>query len=682
MDTADLPRHQRPTKLGRFLFGVPYYPEHFSAADREHDAERMAAAGVNVVRMGEFAWDRMEPRRGAFDWSLFDETLARLGAADIDTILCTPTATPPRWLTHGHDDWLRVDADGRRMEHGSRQHCCTNNPRFRAESRRITRAMAEHFAGVQHVIGWQTDNEIYCHFSKCYCPACVSAFRHWLRGRYGGIEALNAAWGAAFWAQSYGEFEQIPLPDHHGRPTHANPTHERDYDLFLSDAAADFQREQVQILRAADRRWWVTHNGMFGPIDYWRFTEDLDFLGVDVYPSFGGSAPADALWGAFKNEQCRAVSGGYIVPEQQGGPGAQKPFMHPTPRPGQMRLWAWQSIAHGADGVLHFRWRTCRFGAEMYWCGILDHDNVPRRRYEEFRREGAELKRLGPRIAGTVLDVRAAVLLEQEQIEAQGAIHMGLPYTHHQAQIAYGELWRRHLPCGCVNTADSFAGLKLLVLPSMPLMDEPLAAKLRGFVAGGGVLLATARTATRDRNNHVTAATPPGLLADLFGVTVEEFGRIEPGAMSFSLPGGVRPAGEGYEILRLRGARASAAWAAVDDDAPHAAVGAPAIAINGAGKGAAVYAGTFLTPDNVGTIMEIALALTDIAPLAACDDHVEVTCRHGGAGAGRRLVFVLNHYPQPKGVRGLPEGTELLTGTACTGALELAPWEVAVVEPA
>jgi beta-galactosidase len=169
------PIHLRPSQFPNFLFGVAYYPEHWPRDQRLADPARMAAADVNVVRLAEFAWDRMEPRLNEFDFSLFDETINRCGDVGIDTILCTPTAAPPRWLTAAHPDWLRVDADGRTMTHGSRQHCCTTNRGFRAASRRITQAMADHFAANPRVIGWQTDNEFHCHFSECHCPACLSA---------------------------------------------------------------------------------------------------------------------------------------------------------------------------------------------------------------------------------------------------------------------------------------------------------------------------------------------------------------------------------------------------------------------------------------------------------------------------------------------------------------------------
>lgn len=164
--------HKNPTNLKTFYYGAPYYPEHWDAATREKDPEWMAEAGFNVVRMAEFAWDLMEPREGEFNFALFDETIARLGEKGIVTILCTPTATPPRWLTRAHPDVLRVNADGATMQHGSRQHACPSSPVFRAYSRAITQAMAAHFADNLHVVGWQTDNELNC------CRSLSYAFLH------------------------------------------------------------------------------------------------------------------------------------------------------------------------------------------------------------------------------------------------------------------------------------------------------------------------------------------------------------------------------------------------------------------------------------------------------------------------------------------------------------------------
>lgn len=674
---SSLPRHQRISKLPEFLFGTPYYPEQWRPQDRENDPERMAATGMNVVRMAEFAWDLMEPRRGEFHFELFDETIAKLGDKGIKTILCTPTAAPPRWLTAGHDDWMRVDCNGRRMTHGSRQHCCTNNPEFRKESERITQAMALHFANNPHVVGWQTDNEMFCHFSECYCSSCLTAFQAWLQKKYGDITTLNRSWGTAFWALTFDSFDQIGFP-YLDRPTHPNPSQHLDYLRFLSAGITEFQRGQIEILRAVQPNWWITHNGTFGHVDHWKFAEDLDFYGVDIYPGFIPDQPRKFSWGAIKNEEARAASGTYCIPEQQGGAGGQRPYLHETPPPGQMRLWAYQGIAHGADSLLHFRWRTCRFGAEIYWNGILDHDNIPRRRYHEFTQEGQELRKIGPKILGTSLLVRAAVLTEFEQDEAHTTMDLALPSPSDQRKLSYTELLSRHLPVGLVDSADSFDGLEFILIPSFVLMDEDLAARLRAFVERGGVLVATARTATRDRNNHVIDQTPPGLLADLFGATVEEFGKLNTPLLNLELnSGGSLPVGAAYEILQLRGAEVLAHWSATTNGSPHAAPGEAAITLNRVGKGAAIYVGTYFSEENLAALLDVLLSQSTIKPLAKAEPFVEILCRHA---KDRRLVFILNHYPKEQKVTELPNGIDLLTNTPCGGELTLPAYGVAIIE--
>ena len=671
------PRHQRPTWLKSFLFGAPYYPEHWTPADRRDDAKRMAAAGVNVVRMGEFAWDRIEPSRGKYDFSLFDETIEKLGSSGIETILCTPTATPPVWLTRGHADWMRVDVDGRAMAHGSRQHCCTNNPGFQKESARITNAFAGHYRENPHVIGWQTDNELFCHMSECHCPACVTAFQQWLKMKYRSIGHLNAAWGCAFWAQTYDRFTDIPIP-HPARPTYPNPGHQLDYYRFLSDGIRGFQSQQVAILRKLNRSWWVSHNGTFDHIDHWTFASDLDFYGVDVYPGFSGKPDPDPVWATLKNEDCRAASGNYVVFEQQGGAGGQHPYLLATPRPGQMRLWAWQAVAHGADGVLHFRWRTCRFGAEIYWNGILDHDNIPRRRYEEFAREGEEFRRIGPHLLGTVPVIEAAILVQNDQDEAHRTMPMGLPAPSDQRKHLYRELQRHHLPCGLVDASDSFAGLKVIFLPGFVLMDEALASRLRDFVKNGGTVVASARTATRDRFNRVLASTPPGWLGELFGITVEEFGAHDP--LTFSCGKKSVPAGSVYEIvkpLESDGATTIARWNPLPDHAPHAAPGTAAFTLRKSGCGRAYYAGTFFSAENSTELVSAVLKESDLKPLANAPAEVEITCR---AANRRKLTFALNHSGTAQAVRMPRGGTDLITGKSIRGQFRLAAYGVAVIE--
>jgi len=666
--------HTRPTRLRAFLFGAPYYPEHWSPDYWERDARRMAEAGFNVVRMAEFAWDRMEPVEGRHDFSLFQEVAAIMGRHGIATILCTPTATPPRWLTHAHPDVLRVMPDGRRCTHGSRQHACYAGERFRAYSRAITQTMAEAFRDDEHVVDWQTDNEINCGFHECVCPNCQAEFRRFLECKYGAIEALNEAWGTAFWAQTYQNWEQIDLP-YEARPQSENPSARLDYYRYLSHIAVRFQREQVEILRATNPDWFVTHNGMFDQIDYVEFCKDLDVFGYDNYPGFRvetAATPADgAAATAAKLDMARSFSGNIIIPEQQSGPGGQKSYLHDNPRPGQMRLWSYQSIAHGADGIMHFRWRTCRYGAEEYWCGILDHDDVPRRRYREAQQEGREFAALAPALLGTHVRVDVGILHSPEQDDAHRAMPHGLPTPSQASAHLHRALWARSVAVGYVNPVDRFDGLKAIVWPHFVMCDEATAARLDEYVRGGGVLLIGGRSAIKDMRNHVIAETPPGPLAELAGATVEEYGMRPERYYGIRMPGSVPPA-LWYDLLQPTTAEAIGTWSGGHLD------GLPAITLNRYGDGLGLAVGTYLAPVTAPWVADLLVRYAQVSPLVPeAPAAVEATLRES---AEHKLLFLLNHDEVYHTVRGLTAGTDLLSGEAVSGALQLAPWQVAVIE--
>lgn len=436
--------HRRPLPVERFHFGAPYYPEHWSEEERRGDPQLMAKAGFNMVRMVEFAWDRMEPEEGELDFSLFDESIDALGAEGIDTMLCTPTATPPVWLARKMPDMHRVDAEGRAMEHGSRQHACHNHPGFREHSRRITAAMAEHWKDHPKVVAWQTDNEFNCNFAECHCDTCQGEFVTFLRERYeDDIEALNVAWGTSFWAQTYGDFSQITTP-RPNRPCYLNPGHQLDFARFISWSVTSFQREQVEILREANPDWFIQHNGIFRKIDYrGPFQDDLDSLGYDIYPMFDGDPDHRRFSHTFNLDRARSMGGNFFVPEHQCGPGGQAPYCLDTPERGEMRMLTWRSIARGADGLLYFRWRTCRTGAEQYWRGVLDHDNRPGPRYEEVCAVGDDLKKVGQEVLGSSVRVEVALAgWDYEVEETHQAYSLGLPSPMQVSEELHGVLLR------------------------------------------------------------------------------------------------------------------------------------------------------------------------------------------------------------------------------------------------
>jgi beta-galactosidase len=670
--------HLRTTPFQTFLWGVAYYPEQGELPTLDQDAQRMRAAGMNTVRMAEFAWDLMEPEEGRFDFSLFDEAIARLGAKGIRTILCTPTAAPPRWLTVKHPEVLRVDAKGVVQRHGSRQHASTCSDVYREYSRKITRAMAEHFRDNPNVIGWQTDNEFNCHFSEDYSPAAEQAWHEFLKDKFhNDITALNTAWGTAFWAQTYPRFEDVPLPAR-GEPTHLNPAHHLDYFRFIAWSVARFQHDQVEILRAARPAWWITHNGMYRLVNYrGQFGQDLDVMGNDVYPMFTWDPRQRGASQAWSLDAVRGWTGNFFIPEHQSGPGGQTDYFHDNPEPGELRRMLYTSFAHGADGVLLFRWRSARFGAEEYWCGVLDHDNVPRRRYEEVAQVGKELARVGPALLGThvAVDVGLAAT-DFDNTYGHEALHFGLPGPDQVAAELHGHFWRDGYRVGVVHPADNLAGLKLYIIPHLALFDPSWIPNLDAWVRAGGVLVVGARTATKDLNNNVVTEPIPGALKNLVGATVVEYGRQnspEQRRLELEIGGKRVLTREWYEQLAPeKGTEVWLKWAT-----RHQA-GTAAATLHQVGKGSVVYVGTYLIGEVANALVPEFAKLAGLQPsLPQAPSGIEVVKREA---SDRTLWFIINHTEAEQVIPGIPSGREIVTDRPVADSMTLPPRGVAIIK--
>ncbi len=638
----------------------------------------MAQAGWNCVRMAEFAWDLMEPREGVYDFSLFDEVIDHLGKHGIASILCTPTPTPPRWLTIKHPQILRVDENDQSMHHGSRQHASVASSIFRGYSRKITQVMAQHFKSNPNVIGWQTDNELHCAFSEDHSVAAAQGFAEFLKRKFNGeISALNAAWGTAFWAQSYLGFEDIPTPKRR-RPQTLNPAHQLDYFRFLSDAATQFQHEQVQILRETRPDWFITHNGCFEHLDYrGPFGRDLDVLAYDSYPFFQHDPQLRGLEHAFNLDRTRAWTGNFILMEQQSGPGGQEPYFHNNPEPGEMRRMAYTSIARGADSLLFFRWRTARFGAEQYWCGILDHDNIPRRRYREAAQLGAELQRIGPAILNTSVHVEIAIAASDVDVtDSDRTYAMGLPSESKIGETVHSFFFQHGFATGCVHPSDDLSAIKVYLIPHWTLFDPAWTPKLEAFVNSGGTLVIGARTASRDVNNNIVAQPLPGVLRELAGASVEEYGKQnapEKRPLLLQYDNQTVATDFWYELLQpQQGTEVIATW-----QGRHL-TGQAAVTLHRVGRGSVIYVGTYLTEPVIHSLLPLLLKLSGAQPqLPAVPPGLEIVRRDGQT---HHLWFCINHADQPITLNNLPPGTDLITGKLVDSPLTLNPNDVAVIE--
>ncbi len=385
--------------------GVCYYPEHWPEAQWAEDASRMAALGLTWVRIGEFAWSRLEPEAGRMEFDWLDRAIETLGRAGLKVVLGTPTATPPRWMLDRHPDMLAVDRDGRTRGFGSRRHYDFSHEGYRRESARITTLLAKRYGRNPHVGAWQTDNEYACHDTVLsYSPAALHAFRNWLARRYQSPEALNRAWGNVFWSMDYASFEEVGLPNL--TVTEANPAHWMAFRRFASDMVVEFNRIQTEIIRNHSP-YPIAHNymGMITDFDHFAVGADLDIASWDAYPLgfLSDRLPAspehkrrfvrqgDPDFQAFHHDLYRAVGRGrWWIMEQQPGPVNWAPW-NPDPLPGMARLWAWEAFAHGAEAVCYFRWRQAPFAQEQMHAGLLRPDSAPAPAHDEAAQVAREL---------------------------------------------------------------------------------------------------------------------------------------------------------------------------------------------------------------------------------------------------------------------------------------------------
>lgn len=385
--------------------GVCYYPEHWPEAQWAEDAARMAALGLTWVRIGEFAWTRMEPQPGKLELDWLDRAIDTLGAAGLKVVLGTPTATPPRWMLNRHPDMLAYDREGRPRGFGSRRHYDFAHEGYRAECARITEILAQRYGRHPHVAAWQTDNEYACHDTVLsYSPVALNAFRNWLAQRYQSPQALNRAWGNVFWSMDYSSFDEIGLPNL--TVTEANPAHVMAFRRFASDMVVEFNRVQTTIIRKHSP-YPIAHNymGQITDFDHFSVGADLDIASWDAYPlgflsdRLTASAEhkrrfvrqGDPDFQAFHHDLYRAVGRGrWWIMEQQPGPVNWAPW-NPDPLPGMARLWAWEAFAHGAEAVCYFRWRQAPFAQEQMHAGLLRPDSVPAPAFDEAAQVAREL---------------------------------------------------------------------------------------------------------------------------------------------------------------------------------------------------------------------------------------------------------------------------------------------------
>ena len=499
----------------------------------------MAEVGIGFVRIGEFAWSKLEPRPGELDFGWLVQAMDALHLHGLKVILGTPTATPPRWMVDKHPEMLAVDVDGRVRGFGSRRHYCFSHQGYREECRRITQLLADKVGHHPALAGWQTDNEYGCHDTVLsYSKSAEAGFRQWLAARYGTVEALNEAWGNAFWSMEYNGFEQIELP--HLAVTEVNPNAALDFRRYSSDQVAAFNKVQFDVMKAARPDLPVIHNfmGRFTEFDHYDVARTLDVASWDSYPlgHLDISSETDEVKAQYfrqgepdaqglQHDIYRAVGRGrWWIMEQQPGPVNWASY-NPDPLPGMARLWAWEAFAHGAEVVSYFRWRQYHSAQEQMHAGLLRPDSQPAPAYHEASQVAREVNAIG--IGGVAGKARVAIVYDYESEWAWQIQPQAKGFSHHAlVRAVYVPLRKRGVDVDILSPqTEDFSGYDIVVIPALFAWNE----KLRGAVAGfEGHLLIGPRSGSKTGNFTIPETLPPGLPQNLLDAKVVRVDSINP----------------------------------------------------------------------------------------------------------------------------------------------------------
>lgn len=671
----------------RITLGTCYYPEHWPEEMWEEDLSRMLEHGIETVRIAEFAWNKVEPREGVFTYEFFDRFLELAKRKGMQVIFGTPTATPPAWLTEKYPEVLNARKDGVLYRHGARRHYNYNSPVYLEKAALITEKLAAHYGPHPAVIGWQIDNELNCEKDEFYSESDTAAFREFLRERYETVEALNEAWGTVFWNQTYTCWEEIHVP----RTTlsdSTNPHEVLDYYRFVSASARRFAKRQSDIIRRYLKPGdFITTNGLFGNLDNHKMTqESMDFITYDSYPNFAYTLDGydrddrslrDRMWSRNLTE-VRSVSPVFGIMEQQSGANGWNTGMAaPTPKPGQITLWTMQSVAHGADYISYFRWRTCTFGTEIYWHGILDYSSRDNRRLSEVGEIHRKLERLSE-AAGSVYRAKVGLVKDYDNIwDAQLDVWHGMVDSLSRQSI-FAAAQRTHTPLDFVyldqeDFAERMGQYEVLFYPHPVIASPGRAALLQRYVEQGGTLVMGCRSGYKDMNGRCVTERLPGLWSKLTGTDVFEYTAVSPA------DGPVVIDWDGTELEaavfndELRAAQETAEVLGRYRNCYYE--GSAGLVRNQVKKGSVYYFGAAFTEENARVFLEKLGVADPWGELMTLPEDCELAVREK---EDSQYFFVLNYSDSPREITLHSPLKDMLTGEQVQGVWKLPPFGVGI----
>ncbi|MEK3786457.1 beta-galactosidase [Paenibacillus sp. FSL K6-1230] len=671
------------SKLPKVFYGGDYNPEQWSKDIHTEDLRLFKLAGIDMATINVFAWAKNQPDESTYHFEWLDELIESLYANGVYVCLATSTAAHPAWMAKRYPDVLRVDADGRKRKFGGRHNSCPNSPTYRKYAERMAERLAERYQNHPAVLVWHVSNE---YGGECYCEHCEAAFRVWLKKRYGTVENLNRAWNTSFWGHTFYDWDEIVLPsnlsEHWGNNKSNFQGISLDYSRFNSDSLLECYLLEYHAIKRRIPDSIITTNlmGFYKELDYFKWAQHLDIVSWDSYPAldtpFSFTAMAHDLMRGLKDGQP------FMLMEQTPSQQNWMPY-NSLKRPGVMRLWSYQSIAHGADTVLFFQLRRSIGACEKYHGAVIEHVGHEHTRvFREVTQLGAELKALGDTLLDASVPSRAAIIFDWDNwwaIEKSSGPTVALKYLE-QIHKYYKAFFDQHVQVDIISPSTEFTKYDIVVAPVLYMVKEGVAGRLEHFVEQGGTFLTTFFSGIVDEHDLVILGGYPGKLRKLLGIWVEEIDALLPTQKNrivmkekTGVLEGAYPCGLLCDLLHTEGADTIAVYG---EDFYQ---GMPALTRNRWGNGAAWYMAT--DPDQEflnGLLTHICTELGIGAPITA-PDSVEISVR---SKEGTDYIFVMNHDREPQQYY-IQEGTalELISKHEYSGEVTIAGHDVHILRP-
>ncbi len=640
----------------KIAYGGDYNPEQWDEATWEEDMRLFKLAHIDTVTLNVFSWAALQPSENEYNFEKLDRIMKMVHDNGLKVVLATSTAAHPAWMARKYPEILRTEADGKKRKFGSRHNSCPNSPVYRKYSVALASKLAERYGHYDNIIAWHISNE---YGGECYCENCEKTFRVWLKERYKTIDNLNRAWDTAFWSHTFYDWDDVVpasyLSEHWGWERTTFQGISLDYRRFNSDSILDCYKLEYDAVKKYTPNIPVTTNFMefYKPLDYQKWAKAMDFVSWDSYPS-PDATPAKM---ALNHELMRGLKEGkpFILMEQTPSVTNWQPY-NSLKRPGVMRLWSYQAVAHGSDSIMFFQMRRSIGACEKYHGAIIDHAGHENTRvFREAAALGAELDRIGDKTLGTRIASDIGIIFDWDNwwaVEYSAGPSILLKY-HDEVQNYYDALHKNNIPADIIPVDTDFEKYKVIIAPVLYMVKPGVDEKLRQFVANGGTLITTFFSGYVDESDLVTVGGYPGKLRDILGIWVEESDALPEGAANhFTWEGDRHEAGLLCDLLHSEGAEVLATY---EEDFY---AGMPVLTRNKFGEGYAYYVAARFDAAGYEKLLKKVCADNGIEGVMTTPEGVEATLREN---EDKKYLFLLNHSAETKTVIAEDNYFDLIT---------------------